>query len=196
MKKCEEISGQIWPFLLQEIDPLQVGAVEGHLQECVSCKKEYEGAVQLLSQLNAVSQPEPSELFFARQANQIQQKIQNEKSDWFHFNPRWRPALAAAAVLAVFWVGGSLFQSLQYSTPTSVSDQANREKINPPSQINIERLNAEQLNQITEQLEKIVFQKLPVIEFFGDSGDVDDLNDQELDHLIQDLETTEFRRNS
>ena len=88
--------------LLEAVEAETTPDAAAHLASCARCRAEVDGLRQTLDEVRVVDVPEPSPLFWDHLTQRVREAIAAEPEPVrAGIRPWWRPALAAALVLAV-----------------------------------------------------------------------------------------------
>jgi hypothetical protein len=93
-------------FILAYYDEREIDARRGHLDACAECRAELERLKSVLDQVTPAEVVEPDEEYEARVWDRLSWRLRGEKKK---AKPGWTKWLAAAAMLAVAFIGGLLW---------------------------------------------------------------------------------------
>lgn len=196
--KCEEFQ-QLALETLSEVPavPLHNAASEAHLAACQACQGFYSEMRDLIGDLHHHQLPEPGELFFARQRQQIEAELGKSPAAKKPSVKKWYPALAAAAVLLMVLGYAKFFRgpdmNWRSDWPSALSFLA-QERNEDDEWLNFDDLSDRDLDIYARAVEAQVR---------GDEAatpdevlDIQDLDRQETDLLIKRLEAGLSGKNS
>lgn len=173
-----------------------------HARVCPDCDAWFVEQEALFTALFALPEEEPGELFFKRQAKQIQQTIAAEKPTHLIRQRRVLFIWGAAAACVLMVLGLSRFRSLPFdmSPRRNAMVQAmhaiEQQSALRPMEAELDTLSGEELDHLALRLERHLLRREYDQEWIDDSIDWQDLEGQELDLFLQRLEHRGPRRSS
>ncbi len=167
-----------------------------HLEACADCRAEFQSYLGLMEELKGLQVPDPGDIFFRSQLRNIESQVQAASRSKAGVPRWWLPSLALAAAVVLLFIGFSRFHRSQpISAPEwqeALQFISAEEGVLADSAVDLEELNAEQLERLAKNLEARILQGSDLQE---EKGDWDELSGPELDRLLQRLNESSSRRN-
>jgi len=194
MKSCDQYQEESALYALGDLESASQADFETHLADCPSCQAEVKAQRQLLGELRSDIPADPGDLFFQRQLKSVMNALPSKVSK--RTTPFWLPALAAAALfLLVFGLGR--YQERQAAVQAqnwrSALQVIATEHDTPWGDEDLDEFNDRELDSISNEIQQKLLGNHPE-SWFEDSGDWDNLDDQQIQELKHRMQTSSLGR--